>query len=154
MGNGEVLRPGEFQRMSAGSGITHSEFNPSSTEPVHLYQIWLFPKERNVTPSYEQKRFAEEGRRNNWQLVASSDAADGSLRINQDAQIFLANIDPGKELQRRFADDRYGWLQVLRGGVSINGVELEAGDGAAISAEASIALQSAVGAEVMLFDLA
>jgi redox-sensitive bicupin YhaK (pirin superfamily) len=154
MGNGEVLRPGEFQRMSAGSGITHSEFNPSSTEPVHLYQIWLFPKERNGTPSYEQKRFAEEGRRNNWQLVASSDAADGSLRINQDAQIFLANIDPGKELQRRFADDRYGWLQVLRGGVSINGVELEAGDGAAISAEASIALQSAVGAEVMLFDLA
>jgi redox-sensitive bicupin YhaK (pirin superfamily) len=154
MGNGEVLRPGEFQRMSAGTGITHSEFNPSSTEPVHLYQIWLFPEERNITPSYEQKQFAEEGRKNKWQLVASKNAAEGSLRINQDAQIYLANIDAGQELQRGFADGRYGWLQVLRGRVSANGTQLEAGDGVAISAEPSIALQSAAGAEIMLFDLA
>ena len=154
MGNGEVLRPGEFQRMSAGTGITHSEFNPSSTEPVHLYQIWLFPEERNVTPSYEQKRFAEEGRTNSWQLVASRDAAAGSLRINQDGQIFLANLLAGQELQRRFADGRYGWLQVLRGGVSVNGTQLETGDGVAVSTEPVISLQSVAGGEVMLFDLA
>ena len=154
MGNGEVLRPGEFQRMSAGTGITHSEFNPSSTEPVHLYQIWLFPKEQNIAPSYEQKRFAEEGRKNSWQLVASPDAADGSLRIHQDAQIFLAHLDAGQDLSRRFADGRYGWLQVLRGGVAVNGTQLEAGDGVAISSEPSISLQSMTGAEVMLFDLA
>jgi len=91
MGNGEVLKAGEFQRMSAGSGITHSEFNPSSTEPVHLYQIWLFPKTRNVAPSYEQKRFDEAKRLNTLQLVASPDGADGSLTINQDARIYLAS---------------------------------------------------------------
>ena len=92
LGNGEVLRPGEFQRMTAGSGIRHSEFNPSATEPVHLYQIWLMPEARGLTPEYEQKPFPAEGRRGKWQQVASKDGADGSLRIHQDARLFLATL--------------------------------------------------------------
>jgi redox-sensitive bicupin YhaK (pirin superfamily) len=153
MGNGEVLRPGEFQRMSAGTGITHSEFNPSSTEPVHLYQIWLFPEVRNVTPSYEQKRFPEEWRTNAFQLVASPDGRDGSLRIHQDAQIFLATVESGNILRKPFGEGRYGWVQVLRGVVEVNGMSLKAGDGAALSAEPELTLQTQQLAEVMVFDL-
>ena len=154
MGNGEVLRPGEFQRMSAGSGITHSEFNPSATEPVHLYQIWLFPDTRDVEPSYEQKRFPEEGRRNAFQLVASPQGKDDSLRIQQDAAIYLATLEPGANLQRHFAQDRYGWVQVLRGAVEVNGASLRAVDGAALSAEPELTLRAHESAEVMVFDLA
>jgi hypothetical protein len=154
MGNGEVLRPGEFQRMSAGTGITHSEFNPSATEPVHLYQIWLFPETKGIEPSYEQKRFAEKGRRNQLQLVASPDAADGSLLIHQDARIFLANIDAGEQIEHAIAEGRHVWLQVLRGSVVINGHELATSDGAAVSDETSLTIQATNAAEIMLFDLA
>jgi quercetin 2,3-dioxygenase len=153
MGNGEVLRPGEFQRMTAGTGITHSEFNPSPTEPVHLYQIWLFPDRKGHTPSYEQKRFDEAGRRNQFQLVASPDAADGSLRIHQDAMIHLATLEAGRELRTELAVGRHAWLQVLRGTVTLNGVELEVGDGAAVS-ERELTISADQAAEVMLFDLA
>ncbi len=154
MGNGEVLRPGEFQRMSAGTGITHSEFNPSATEPVHLYQIWLFPEQKGIDPSYEQKRFAEEERHNQLRLVASRDAADGSLRIHQDAQIYLASLDDGKQVEHAIAPGRYAWLQVLRGGVALNGQELSTGDGAAVSEEQRLEIIGRSAAEVMLFDLA
>jgi quercetin 2,3-dioxygenase len=153
MGNGEVLRPGEFQRMSAGTGITHSEFNPSNNEPVHLYQIWLFPDEEGIKPSYEQKRFPEGERHNHLRLVASQDAAEGSLLIHQDARIYLSTLDDGKELRRTLGPGRYGWLQVLRGSAAINGQELKAGDGAAVSEEPEIAIAGVSGAEVMLFDL-
>ena len=107
MGNGEVLRPGEFQRMTAGTGITHSEFNPSKTEPTHLYQIWLFPESKGLTPSYEQKRFDEAGRLNQLQLVASQDAVNGSLLIHQDAKIYLSQIQTGQEVALAVNANRY-----------------------------------------------
>ncbi|MEX1028312.1 MAG: pirin family protein [Candidatus Paceibacterota bacterium] len=153
MGNGEVLRPGEFQRMSAGTGITHSEFNPSKTEPVHLYQIWLFPQQKGIEPSYEQKYFPEDQRHNQLRLVASQDAAEGSLLIHQDARIYLSSIDAGKELSYPLPAGRHAWLQVLRGSVSLNGHELKTSDGAAVSEEALLKILAKQSAEIMLFDL-
>ncbi|XZE45588.1 pirin family protein [Pirellulaceae bacterium SH467] len=162
MGNGEVLTPGEFQRMTAGKGITHSEFNPSANEPVHLYQIWLYPIERELEPSYEQKRFAPEEQLNRWRLVASPDGADGSLLIHQDAWIYLATLDTNGSLEREFAPGRHGWLQVLRGAVDVAGHHLVAGDGVAISDESIVRIQRTIDpsrtdveiTEVMVFDLA
>jgi redox-sensitive bicupin YhaK (pirin superfamily) len=154
MGNGEVLRPGEFQRMTAGTGITHSEFNPSKTEPTHLYQIWLFPESKGLTPSYEQKRFDEAGRLNQLQLVASRDAANGSLLIHQDAKIYLSQIQTGHEVALDLNANRYAWLQVLRGSVTLNGEPLQTSDGAAVSAETQLKIQATTNAEIMLFDLA
>jgi redox-sensitive bicupin YhaK (pirin superfamily) len=154
MGNGEVLRPGEFQRMSAGTGITHSEFNPSESEPVHLYQIWLLPERHGIEPSYEQKRFPESGRHNRLRLVASRDGADSSLLIHQDARILLATILRGEQVTHQLADSRHAWLQVLRGAVSLNGRSLQTGDGAAVSEESALAIEAEENAEIMLFDLA
>ncbi len=154
MGNGEVLRPGEFQRMSAGTGITHSEFNPSASEPVHLYQIWLTPEQKGIKPSYEQKRFPEEERHNQLRLVASRNADQGSLLIHQDARIYLSSIDADRAISHQLPDGRYGWLQVLRGHVSLNGIELSTGDGAALSDEKSLTIRAVADAEIMLFDLA
>ena len=153
MGNGEVLRPGEFQRMSAGTGITHSEFNPSDTEPVHLYQIWLFPERKGIEPSYEQKQFADDEMTNRLRLVASPDASDGSLLIHQDARIYLAKLDSGQQLVHELAVDRHAWLQVLRGDVALNGEELKTSDGAAVSDEQILEIVAASSAEIMLFDL-
>lgn len=153
MGNGEVLRPGEFQRMSAGTGITHSEFNPSSTEPVHLYQIWLFPERKGIEPSYEQKRFPEEERRNRLRLVASPDGAEGSLLIHQDARVFLSNLDAGYSISHKLDAGRHAWLQILRGSISLNGEVLCVGDGAAVSDESDLEIVAKEPAEFMLFDL-
>lgn len=153
MGNGEVLRPGEFQRMTAGTGITHSEFNPSSSEPVHLYQIWLFPERKGIEPSYEQKRFSADGQHNQLRLVASQNAEDGSLLIHTDARIYLSQIDSGKGIGHELADGRHAWLQVLRGSVSLNGIDLNTSDGAAVSDETSLTIQANSDAEIMLFDL-
>ena len=154
MGNGEVLRPGEFQRMTAGTGVMHSEFNPSATEPVHLYQIWLRPERPGLTPSYEQKAFPADGKRNRLQLVASRAARDGSLLIHQDASIYLGELEAGKEVTHTLAPGRHAWLQVLRGNVTVNGQALKTSDGAAVSEEKELTLKTATGAEVMLFDLA
>lgn len=157
MGNGEVLRTGEFQRMSAGSGITHSEFNPSPTEPVHLYQIWLFPAEKGIEPSYQQRPFPPSGRQGRWQLVAAphgEDGADGPLTIHQDASIYLANLTAGASLDRQIAAGRHAWLQVLRGDAQVEAHSLAAGDGLAISDETAFQVSSREGAELMLFDLA
>lgn len=154
MGNGEVLRPGEFQRMTAGTGITHSEFNPSDSEPVHLYQIWLLPERKGLEPSYEQKRFPEAERRNQLQLVASRNATDGSLQIHQDAKIYLTQLDAGKNLSYAMTPDRHAWLQVLRGEVTLNGQALHTSDGAAISRESVLSIEATEAAELMLFDLA
>jgi redox-sensitive bicupin YhaK (pirin superfamily) len=154
MGNGEVLRPGEFQRMSAGTGITHSEFNPSASEPVHLYQIWLFPEQKNIEPSYEQKRFDESERHNRLRLVASPDAADASLTIHTDARVYLASLDAGQQVTQELAPRRHAWLQVLRGAVKLNGQPLGTSDGAAVSEETSLTIAATEDAEVMLFDLA
>jgi len=154
MGNGEVLRPGEFQRMTAGTGIRHSEFNNSPDEPVHLYQIWLLPDREGHEPSYEQKPFDPAGRHNQLQLVASPDGADGSLTIHQDARIYLADLDADRNLTLDLKPGRHAWLQVLRGTVELNGVRLETSDGAAVSDEAALQLHAVDAAEVMLFDLA
>lgn len=154
MGNGEVLRPGEFQRMSAGTGITHSEFNPSPTEPVHLYQIWLLPDQNGIEPSYEQRRFDEVERHNRLRLVASPDAAEGSLLIHQDTKILLSSLDAGNRVIYKLGAGRHAWLQVLRGQVALNGKALQTSDGAAISDETALEIKATIAAEVMLFDLA
>ncbi|MFO1020122.1 MAG: pirin family protein [Planctomycetales bacterium] len=153
MGNGEVLRPGEFQRMSAGTGLLHSEFNPSATEPVHLYQIWLFPEKKGITPSYEQRAIPQDEMQNRLRVVASPDGRDSSLTINQDAQIYLANLAADNSVVHEIPQGRHAWLQVLRGSVDLNGHTLGAGDGAAVSEEESLTLRATTPAEVMLFDL-
>lgn len=153
MGNGEILSAGEFQRMTAGSGITHSEFNPSSSETAHLYQIWIFPNERNLTPSYEQKRFDPAEQQNRWRLVASEGAEDGSLKIHQDAKIYLATIEPARSLEFQIDPGRNAWLQILEGQVLLDGETLEAGDGVAITEESGLELKGVDQSQVMLFDL-
>ncbi|MBA2117160.1 pirin family protein [Bremerella alba] len=154
MGNGEVLRPGEFQRMTAGTGITHSEFNPSADESAHLYQIWLFPDQKGHTPSYEQKRFPDEQLNNRLRVVASPDAEDGSLMIHQDAKIFLSKLDAQTVVEHPLAESRHAWLQVLRGKVTLNGQSLATSDGAAVSEERMLKIEADEDAEIMLFDLA
>ncbi|WP_165250671.1 pirin family protein [Paludisphaera soli] len=152
MGHASVLRAGELQRMTAGRGVRHSEMN-ASDEPVHLYQIWLLPERAGLEPGYEQKAFPEAPRQGAWQLVASPDARDGSLKIHQDASIHLASLDAGDSLTRSIEPGRHAWLQVLRGSVELNGVPLETSDGAAVSEETSLTLRADGPAEVMLFDL-
>ena len=153
MGNGEILRAGELQRMSAGTGVEHSEFNPSQTDPVHLYQIWLLPLSAGIEPSYEQKHFPEPERQNRLRLVVSPDGEQGSLRIHQDARIYLATLDHDQTVEHSFKLERHGWLQVLRGSVRLNDNTLHVGDGAAISDEQLITIQGVQPSEVMLFDL-
>jgi redox-sensitive bicupin YhaK (pirin superfamily) len=154
MGNGEILRAGEFQRMTAGTGITHSEFNPSATDPVHLYQIWLFPERKGLTPGYEQKQFAAEERNNQLQLVASREPTNGALTIHQDARIYLADLQSDHSLSHNIPDGRHAWLQVLRGTVTVNSDRLDAGDGVAISEEPVLHMTADSESELMLFDLA
>src|SRR5262245_36516960 len=153
LGHGEALRPGELQHMTAGRGIRHSEFNPSATEPVHLYQIWLLPREAGLTPSYSQKAFDPAGRTGRWQLVASPDGSEGSLQIQQDAHIYLANLAAHAELGYAIPPGRHTWLQVLRGNLEMNAIALEAGDGVAISDETQLKLAATLSTELMLFDL-
>ena len=154
MGNGSVLRAGELQRMSAGSGITHSEFNASKDEPVHLYQIWLLPEKRGIEPSYEERTFDPEGKQGQWQTIASRDARNGSMRINQDATVSLASLNGGSKLQYPLTPGRHAWLQIVHGDVTVNGTPLQASDAAAISDEGNISIDSSSDAEIMLFDLA
>ncbi|SFJ48788.1 pirin family protein [Planctomicrobium piriforme] len=154
MGNGEVLRPGEFQRMTAGTGITHSEFNPSPKEPVHLYQIWLLPDRKGHEPSYEQKRFPKSGMTNQLRLVASPNAEDGSLLIHQDARVYLSRIESGHSVSHAIPAGRHAWLQVLRGSVTVNGTAANVSDGIAVSDETELQITAGEPAEIMLFDLA
>jgi hypothetical protein len=154
MGNGAVLKPGEFQRMSAGTGITHSEYNPSETEGAHFYQIWLTPEADGIEPSWEQKDFDSTGRQNAFQLVASPDGEEGALKIHQDARIYVANLEAGKSISYDLHEGRSAWLQVLRGSVAVNGTALETSDGVAVGEEARLDIRANKDAEVMLFDLA
>jgi redox-sensitive bicupin YhaK (pirin superfamily) len=154
LGNGSVLRPGELQHMTAGTGVRHSEFNPSPAEPVHLYQIWLLPERRGLEPSYEQRPFAEAERRGRLRLVASPDGEEGSLTIRQDARLYLSTLRAGEAVARALEPGRHAWLQVLRGEVTLNGTSLAAGDGAAVSEEERLEIASPGDAEVLLFDLA
>ena len=154
IGNGEVLRPGEFQRMTAGTGITHSEFNPSATEPTHLYQIWLFPERKGLTPGYEQKSFSPVGRHNELRLAASREGAQDSLKIHTDAAIYLAQLNENGSVDFTITPGRYVWLQVLSGSVSVNGVALSQSDGVAVTGEESLTITADQDSEIMLFDLA
>jgi redox-sensitive bicupin YhaK (pirin superfamily) len=154
LGTGSVILPGDGQRMTAGSGIRHSEFNPSTTDKVHLLQIWIQPEKAALPPSYEQKAFAEEEKRSKLRLIASPDASNGSVKINQNAQLYVSLLKAGEEVAHEFATGRHGWLQVARGAVEVNGKKLEQGDGAAISDEKKLSIKGTEDAEVLLFDLA
>jgi redox-sensitive bicupin YhaK (pirin superfamily) len=154
MGNGSILRAGELQRMTAGTGVRHSEFNPSDTQWVHLYQIWLLPQRKGLEPSYEQLAVGEEEKRGRFRLVASPDGADGSLTIHQDARLYLASLSPGEGVAHPIEPGRAAWLQVFRGSVNVQGHDLAPGDGVAVSDLNSISVQAAVPSEVLLFDLA
>jgi quercetin 2,3-dioxygenase len=151
MGNGSVIRRGDVQRMTAGTGVLHGEMNPSSDEPVHLFQIWILPERHGLTPGYEQKTVSDEQRRNQLKLVASRDGRDGSVTIHQDATLYSALLDDAT-VTHTFGDGRYGWLQVASGDIEVNGQKLTAGDGAAISNEREVTI-TARGAEILLFDL-
>lgn len=152
MGNGSIIRPGEVQRMTAGTGVMHSERNPSPDDLVHFLQIWILPEKRGLTPGYEQKKFADlDGR---LRLVASGDGRDGSLTIHQDVDLYGAKLATGAALTHPFRPRRNGWLQIARGTVDIDGQPLSPGDGAAISDEPAVTIRALGDAEVLLFDLA
>ncbi|MBV8675612.1 MAG: pirin family protein [Planctomycetaceae bacterium] len=153
LGTGSVLRPGEFQHMTAGTGIRHSEFNPSETELVHFYQIWIVPERQGLRPSYQQRAFPEDERRGRLRVVASPDGRDGSLTIRQDAQVFLASLGENQEVTHELERGRYAWLQVLRGALQLNGLDLAAGDGVAVSEEPALVIRATKSSEVMLFDM-
>ena len=154
MGNGSIIRPGEVQRMSAGTGITHSEYNASKTEPVHFLQIWLLPREQGIRPSYQQQPIEFEGDVPGFRLIASPDGRDGSVQIHQDAELLAARLKPGQTAAHALRPDRHAWVQVARGQVALNGQPLAAGDGAAVDQESEIRLEAPQAAEVLLFDLA
>jgi redox-sensitive bicupin YhaK (pirin superfamily) len=151
MGNTEMIRAGEVQRMTAGTGVVHSEFNPSEKEGVHLYQIWILPEKTGLAPGYEQKAFpAGRGLR----LVASRDGRDSSLTIHQDASVYRAGLGEGESLAHEVPSRRHAWVQVARGAVTLNGRRLEAGDGAAVSGKETLELKGVEPADLILFDLA
>jgi redox-sensitive bicupin YhaK (pirin superfamily) len=153
LGNGAVLRPGEFQCMTAGSGIRHSEFNPSATEPVHFYQIWLLPDKTGLPPSYGQRTFPEAERQGRLRVVASPDGRDRSLTIHQNAEVFLTSLAAGDQVTHALPPGRHAWVQVLRGAARVNELPLKAGDAVAASNESALAIRADGPAEVMLFDL-
>ncbi|HPF41150.1 MAG TPA: pirin family protein, partial [Phycisphaerae bacterium] len=152
--NGSILRAGDFQRMTAGSGVEHSEFNPSPTEPAHFYQIWIRPSEIGLVPGYEERRRSEIADETGLRLVASPDGHDGALTIHQDASIFLGGVAAGETVSHVIAEGRHAWIQILRGEMRLGDVSLRAGDGVACSEEAGVSLRGETDAEVMLFDLA
>ncbi len=154
MGNGSVIKPGDVQRMSAGTGVTHSEFNASRTEPVHFLQIWIVPERRGLPSGYEQKFFGEEEKRGRLRLVASPDGAEGSVRLQQDARLYATLVESDKEVSHAFAKGRKGWVHVARGTAVVNGIALKAGDGVAIDNEPQLSIASKDSGEVLLFDLA
>ena len=153
MGNGSVIKPGDIQYMSAGTGVTHSEFNASKTEPVHLYQIWMFPEKKGLKPVYDQKNFSEAEKRGKLRLLASPDGRDGSVKIRQDNELYATVLGAGESVKHALKPERHAYVQVARGSVTLNGKALETGDGAAISAEKLVELTGVKDAEVLLFDL-
>src|SRR5271170_4780635 len=154
LGTGSVIFPGDGQRMTAGRGIRHSEANPSATDTVHMLQIWILPDKQGHEPGYEQKSFPEAEKRGKFRLIASNDGAQGSVKINQDAKLFVALLALGEEVTQALGAKRYAWLQVAKGEIELNGQKLHQGDGAAISEENKLTIKAAKDAEVLLFDLA
>ena len=155
IGTGSVIRPGDVQIMSAGTGIRHSEFNHSKTEPVHFLQIWVVPDRQGIAPRYEQKTFPDADKRGRLRLVGSSDGRDGSVVIHQDAKIFAALLNTGDHVTHALPHERKAWLQVVRGTVAMNGLELHTGDGAAVEDEPALTVTAKLdGTEILVFDLA
>jgi redox-sensitive bicupin YhaK (pirin superfamily) len=154
MGNGSVIRPGDVQRMSAGRGVMHSEFNPSPSKSVRLLQIWIQPDTSGITPSYEEKHFDAESKRGRLRLVASRDGRDGSVHIHQDANVYAALLDGADTVTHAIAAGRFGYVHVARGKVTVNGERLEGGDALKLSGQASVTMKDADHAEVLLFDMA
>jgi len=154
MGNASTIRPGNVQRMSAGTGVTHSEYNGSDTEPVHLLQIWILPQTRNLPPSYEEKVFSAADKQGRLRLVASEDARDGSARIHQDASVFASLLEPGQTVRHALAPARGAWIHLVSGAATVNGKLLATGDGAAIEHEPQIEIVATAPTELLLFDLA
>jgi len=154
LGTGSVIRPGDVQRMSAGTGVSHSEFNPSATELVHFLQIWILPAREGLEPSYEQKHFASAERSGALRLVMSKNGRLGSLRIHQDIDLYATLLDAGDAVEHALRPGRHAWVQLARGHCELNGIPLEAGDGAAVSDETTLRLAGAKDAEVLFFDLA
>ena len=154
MGNGSVIRPGDVQYMSAGTGVAHSEFNASEKETVHLYQIWMFPDKKGYKPVYDQKHFGEAEKSGKLRLVASPDGRDGSVKIRQDNELYATVLGPGEVVKHELRPNRHAYVQVARGSVALNGQKLETGDGARISGEQALELRGVHKAEILLFDLA
>jgi redox-sensitive bicupin YhaK (pirin superfamily) len=153
LGNGSVIRPGDLQRMSAGKGVQHSEFNPSPSERTRLVQIWILPQKSGLAPSYEQRQFPAAERTNRLRLVAG-DGRDGSVRVHQDVDLWTALLEPGRSVAHEFRAGRHGWLQVIRGELDLGGLRLAQGDGVALSDERSVEVRAKSAAEILLFDLA
>jgi redox-sensitive bicupin YhaK (pirin superfamily) len=154
MGTGEVIRPGDLQRMTAGTGVTHSEFNASQREPVHFLQIWLMPDRRGITPSYEQKAFPRQDKTGRLRLVASPEGADSSVTIHADARVFAGLFDAGQTAEHPLAAGRHAWVHVVRGTARVNGTELGAGDAVALSNERLVRIEGVDASELLVFDLA
>ncbi|HVJ39506.1 MAG TPA: pirin family protein [Stenotrophomonas sp.] len=153
MGTGSVLHYGDVQRMSAGSGVTHSEFNGSKSEPVHFLQIWLFPERNGIEPSYEEKHFDPQSKRGRLRLIVSPDGAEGSLKVHQDARVYATVLDGDDRVEHALDNGRGAYVQVARGSVELNGVALVAGDAVQVSDESLLLLEKATDAEVLVFDL-
>lgn len=153
LGHGAIIRPGEVQRMTAGRGIRHSEFNPSPTQPVHLYQMWLLPRAPGLDPGYDQRPFPRDQQQGLWRLIAAPDGRDGALTIQQDALIWATNLTPGDEVVAPLSPQRAAWLQVLRGTVDAAGHELSAGDALTVEGESALPVLAREDAELLLFDL-
>jgi hypothetical protein len=153
-GTSSVIRPGQLQRMSAGTGISHSEYNPSQTEPLHLLQIWILPERRGLKPEYEQRSFDLEAAQGDWLLIAAHDGRAGAITVHQDVELYVTRLAPGRQIAYWLSPDRHAWVQVARGAVMLNGKPLNQGDGAAASQERELRLAGLEQAEVLLFDLA
>jgi redox-sensitive bicupin YhaK (pirin superfamily) len=153
-GVSSTIHSGDVQRMSAGTGVRHSEFNPSDTEPVHFLQIWLRPEQEGLPPSYEQRAFPEADRRGTRCLVAARNGQNGAVTVHQNIRLYLGSLQAGEVLTHRLDDDRYAWVQVIRGGVTLSDTPLLAGDGAAVNQETGLTLRATDAAEFLLFDLA
>ena len=154
LGTGSTIGPGEVQKMTAGTGILHSEFNPSQTEPLHFLQVWILPEKKGLKPSYDQRAFSDADKRGRLKLIGSRDGRDGSIGFQQDVAIFASILGPGELVTQTIAPGRGAWVQVARGSVAVNGSRLDEGDGAAIESERDVTLSGVSEAEVLLFDLA
>lgn len=154
LGNGEVIKPGDAQVMSAGTGITHSEFNPSDTNPVHFLQIWILPNQKGISPRYEQRSFPSEEKQGKLRLIASPDGRDGSVTIYQDVELHVAMLEPTQGIRYSVKPERYAWVQVAQGNIALNDESLRAGDGVQISGAEDLIIQADTKAEILLFDLA